>query len=297
MLGNWIKQTTTTTGTGALTLAQVTGYPRFADVLPDIGRLFYYTILNADGTPVESGMGKLTDATTLSRVKILATYASGAYANSNAAAVALAAGTYTVICAADESSVMESTPNTNAILTNGNVTYSSGTRWCITGDRSRNVGTTSPSTQFIFYIPFWLTSVVDAIALGVYVTTGAAGATCNLGMYTVNEKGAPGQKLFESGSLSLAATGLVSGTVSGKRLTPGYYFASIVVAGSATIRAFGSNGFDQIVGGSPVPVIVANAASITNYCFSENANGMILPTVSNCNDFQSSPAMILLGVR
>ena len=102
MLGNWIKQTSTSTGTGNLTLAAVTGFPTFANQFA-AGEYFYYTILNdSDGTPMESGIGHMSDSATLVRDKPLATFVAGTYNDNDPAAVTLAAGTKRVICSMEQ---------------------------------------------------------------------------------------------------------------------------------------------------------------------------------------------------
>lgn len=91
-----VKEQTTTTGTGNLTLTgAVTGFQSFSAAL-GTGRTMYYGIEEIDGSGVPSGgwevgIGNLSNATTLVRDIILSSSNSGAV-------VDLAAGTKNVWC-------------------------------------------------------------------------------------------------------------------------------------------------------------------------------------------------------
>jgi hypothetical protein len=84
--GDLVQETTTSTGTGALTLSALSGYRRFSTVM-SVSDTCYYTI--RFDTEYEVGLGTYSGANTLTRTTILAS------SNSNAA-VSLAAGTKTV---------------------------------------------------------------------------------------------------------------------------------------------------------------------------------------------------------
>lgn len=71
-----VKETTTTTGTGSITLAGAsTGYQTF-DSAFDVGVDVYYTI--AGGAEWEVGIGTLSASTTLTRNQVLSSSNSGA---------------------------------------------------------------------------------------------------------------------------------------------------------------------------------------------------------------------------
>lgn len=86
-----VQDTTTTTGTGDLTLSGTapTGYQNFNSALGQ-GPNFYYAIFSA-GAEWEVGRGYLSGTTTLVRATILASSNSGAV-------VTLSSGSKTVIC-------------------------------------------------------------------------------------------------------------------------------------------------------------------------------------------------------
>lgn len=69
MLANGVKETTTTTGTGTVTLSAVTGYPRVADVVPT-GAPVDYAIQS--GNNREAGIGTVGAGNTLTRVRATA---------------------------------------------------------------------------------------------------------------------------------------------------------------------------------------------------------------------------------
>jgi hypothetical protein len=86
-----VKETTTTTGTGALTLAgAATNFITFNTGV-GVGNQCFYTIEDNGNSAWEVGIGTLTNSTTLSRDTILAS------SNANAV-VTLAAGTKNIWC-------------------------------------------------------------------------------------------------------------------------------------------------------------------------------------------------------
>jgi hypothetical protein len=92
VLADRVKETTTTTGTGAVTLAgAVNGFQAFSDGVGN-SNTTYYTIQDANGTAWEVGLGTLNaDSTTLTRTTV--------YESSNSdAAITLTSGTHTVFC-------------------------------------------------------------------------------------------------------------------------------------------------------------------------------------------------------
>lgn len=87
--GDRVKETTTTTGTGSVTLAgAASSFLAFSSIY-SIGERVPYFIIDANGTDWEVGEGTLTGSTTLARTEILASSNSGN-------AITLSAGTHTV---------------------------------------------------------------------------------------------------------------------------------------------------------------------------------------------------------
>ncbi len=93
-VGDRVKETTTTTGTGTLNLGGAeTGYQTFVAGVGD-GNMTYYVIEEGGTTNWEVGIGKVTDAgtDTLTRATVIASTNSNSQLN-------LAAGTHNVFCA------------------------------------------------------------------------------------------------------------------------------------------------------------------------------------------------------
>jgi hypothetical protein len=84
IIADRVKETTTTTGTGTVTLAgAVTGFQSFAVI--GNGNTTYYTIAGQTGSEWEVGIGTYTSSgTTLARTTVLASSNSGSLVNFSA---------------------------------------------------------------------------------------------------------------------------------------------------------------------------------------------------------------------
>ena len=111
VLADRVQETTTTTGTGTVTLAgAVTGFQSFAAV--GDGNSTYYTIAAQSGSDWEVGIGTYTSSgTTLSRSTVLSSSNSGSLVN-------FSAGTKNVFVTFPASSTLYALNNTT-IATNG----------------------------------------------------------------------------------------------------------------------------------------------------------------------------------
>lgn len=84
VIADRVKETTTTTGTGSLTLAgAATGFLAFSAVLA-VGDTCRYAISSSGGTEWEVGTGTLTGASTFSRDTVVASSNSGNLVNLSA---------------------------------------------------------------------------------------------------------------------------------------------------------------------------------------------------------------------
>lgn len=112
MRANGLDHTTTTTGTGALTLASVSGYPSFDDVFGATGtRWVDYTILDANDVPIEGGIGEIALATmVLTRTRVTWTWNGTTYDVAPSGGLSLASGTKRVICAPAANSIAVNHP-------------------------------------------------------------------------------------------------------------------------------------------------------------------------------------------
>jgi hypothetical protein len=101
MLGNWIKQSTTTSGTGNLTLSSVTGFDTFGSQFGDAttntpGRTFPYVI--KDGNDWEAGFGHMSTTTVLVRDIATAKFVSGTFSAYPATKLSLSGSAADVFC-------------------------------------------------------------------------------------------------------------------------------------------------------------------------------------------------------
>ena len=238
MLGNWIIQTTTTTGSGDLTVAAVTGYPAFSSQFA-VDELFSYAILDdTTGLPIERGMGKRGAGGQLIRAKVLSTMASGSYQGVQPSAVALPAGTKRIICTPGSGSVLTAAPGiwTGAQSTGGIKGY---------GDVHTGGGITvsAPVAAAKAYaIPFIASVDSDLVGLAFRTNAVAAEGLARVAIYSVSENGLPGVKLAESAPISLATGGVKDGTFARMR-PPSRFFgcvlfdSAVTVSGSASVAS------------------------------------------------------------
>lgn len=275
-LGNWIRQTTTTTGTGSLTLSSVSGWATFDSQFTagadGAGDYFYYTILNdSDGSPIEAGIGRLSDSTTLVRTHVLATFSSGTYAEANSA-VSLSAGTKRVICSDLASVRPVNLPGmmsaaTEKWLTNGMLQTGTGNAFTL-------------STSKIYVIPYLVQTPARITGMAIKCTTQAASSTVRCGIYRAKSDLSPGDLIDQTGDMDTSTTGIKSSNFAGgtRRLKPGLYFAAIKAYG-ANVGIFASEASARIVqqnvlGGDPT---VATSAGPQTYA-DGSASAQALPT-------------------
>lgn len=99
MRGNGIRHTTSSTGTGNLTLMAVSGRPSYASVFGGSGsRPVEYTILDDSNVPIEGGVGSVDLSTLVLTRSPVWTWDGTTYDDTSPAPVNVAAGA-TVICA------------------------------------------------------------------------------------------------------------------------------------------------------------------------------------------------------
>lgn len=224
MLANGVKETTTTTGTGTVTLAAVTGAARFSQAF-SVGDIASYAI--KDGDNWEWGIGTVSAGNTLARTAITATLVSGTYTATGATAITLS-GSAEVLCA-------EHTGNTIA-----GVTPRNGTRF-IAGHLTNQVLTSSTgtSTGTVALMPFTAPRRKFQLnSLGLLVTTLGASGTVVLGLYSDNA-GVPGT-LLTSCTIDSSTTGRKSASVStALRLIPGqmYWVALLGLTTTCSVLA------------------------------------------------------------
>lgn len=244
MRANWVKQTTTSTGTGDLTLSSVSGFPTFAQQFA-IGERFSFCVLDSDGKPIFSAIGYLSDSTTLVRELTLVSFVSSTLDNTDPAAVSLSAGTYTVVCAEDEAAFANGLHTLPSFLTGGErrVPACRVANW-------GSLNTLALAANVMNVWPFEIEHLLRVNKLYLDVSTAAASKVARIGIYSTTADGTPGELLADSGDLSVASATMVSATVGEVRLRPGTYWGAVVSDGAPTIRSFGLFAPPAVFGGS-----------------------------------------------
>ena len=281
-LGNWIRQTTTTTGTGALTLSSVSGWATFDSQFTagadGAGDHFYYTILNdSDGSPIEAGIGRMSDSTTLQRVHVLATFSSGVYAEANSA-VNLAAGTKRVICS-DLAGVRPA--NIPGMLS------SASDKYLFNQIFQTGSGNAVPlATANIYAVPFLIATPARVTGMAVRVTTAGTSATMRLGLYRCKSNLAAGNLIDGTGDIDCSTTGWKPGAFSGgtRRLKPGLYWAAMKTFTAAVSvfasEANGRNVQHNILGGDISQVDSSAVKTYGDTAYASQALPTTMPALS-----------------
>ena len=272
-LANWARVTTTTTGTGNLTLSAVTGYPTLNDVVGTNRRFSYAILLDSDGTPIEEGIGYLSASTTLVRERVTATYASSTYDDTSPSAVSLAAGTYRVISSGSADVIQGAALNVNRNASVGSQKLIPSQH--MTANNASSTGYTCVVNRLV-YVPFYLGTSAEIDALGIRVGTGAASSSVRLGIYDIDATGHPNKLLGETGALASATSSTdVIGTIGTPiRLQPGWYYTAIVSDGTPAVGRID-------VGGTMAPFIGAatgNLMSTIGYFYATHAFGALPST-------------------
>lgn len=225
MFGNAIKQTTSSTGTGNLTLSSVSGYPQFSDVFA-LNQQFSYVLLDSGDKFIEAGIGYLSGSTTLVRAKVSSTYVSSTYNASTATAASLS-GTTTVICALHAAT-------TEAPLATVDSQSASVNRFLLSAHHNNSLTTQTMGADRLYYTPFLLRTGAQITALSISVATLAVGSSAKAGIYTCNEKGYIGSLLASVSGLDCTSTGVKTVSLGSPVFLPaGWYYIGFVATGAA----------------------------------------------------------------
>ena len=255
VLANRVRETSTTAGTGTITLAgAVTGYQTFSAGI-GANNTCYYTISNPGVAEWEVGLGTVgSPATTLARTTILASSNAGS-------AVNFSAGTKDVFVTypSSKSVYLDASGNASALGT-----PASGTVTNLTGTASINingtVGATTPNTG-----AFTTGSFSGAISV-----TAAATSTFR------NDQNTDTQVYIRNDSAGAAATARFD-----------------LFTGTGTDRALTLASFGPGYTGSYAGVNYANLRYISDNAAAANSNGLML--TSSFKNVYIAPAATLVG--
>lgn len=224
MFASYCRETTTTTGTGNITLAgAVTGFQALANELWDSGTStgipFQYHIVTLDGSQIEAGIGYLSASGTLVRDAAPEFTLTGGVAGSGSN-VNFASGTKYVYAAPVGRGFLPTLPTVNT-------TAAASERLMGTAVPCGSAGTATLANNTVFYVPFYHSTMdsVDAVAFSNTVA-GTNNVVC--GIYTMSPATGRPLRLLKSGAaVSSASTGIRVSTFTAIALAPGWYFLAM----------------------------------------------------------------------
>lgn len=227
-----VKETTTTTGTGALTLAgAASGFRAFSAVCAVNDTVFYAI---AGGSEWEVGLGTYSATNTLTRTTVLASSNAGS-------AVNLSAGSKDVFLtdpAAASVPMLRMKPSGDAGYDVPGAVLPATFIQAIATTRYNNV---------IYYEPFAVGLPGLTLAeVAFYVSTAAsAGNTARLAIYRATADGQPGALVWGTTGISVATTGKKT-AAPGVYLRPGTYLKAIWSAANIDVYAYrGPGGYSR----------------------------------------------------
>lgn len=278
MFGSWVEQTTTTTGTGNLTLSSVSGMKTAHEEFGTI-QSFTYVIYDSNNKPIEGGVGRMSDSTTMIRERVLEKNDSGfSKPRSDSAQVSLAAGTKTVRCVALSGSLaqnpersfvaLNATAN-NRLVGGANCTYGSSTV-SITQNR-----------QYAY--PFLLE--YDGTFDGFAIRPSSVSGNADVGLWTVGADGLPGALVVGVSSQAFVS-GLNIFSFTSQFIRAGYYYIGLnsSAAGNMYLAAVR----DPLGKSDPAVSLATMFRSVTQGTITDPYGSS--PTIGN---LASAPAIVL----
>lgn len=224
---NRVYETSTTTGTGSLTLAgaKSSDFITF-NTSRGTNRRFAYKIDNESGL-WETGVAYLSASTTLVRDFVT---------GNSSGTLAKISFTGTLQVSLDplhEGSVAPSF---------GFTTLSSAKKWIHSASAIRMTSTKGMTANRIWYIPFLLLRPVLVDTIGIQITAGNGSSpptnVLHLGLYDVDPNtGEAGHKLVSVTDLDPSAAAAVTGTFTEMELQPGWYYTAAWSDATPTVRA------------------------------------------------------------
>lgn len=278
MLGDAIKLTSSSGGAGALAVAAASGYATPAQAGLVVGQPFIYTIYTGSDTAKvfrETGLARMSDATTMQRVRIFKTWSGSGAMNAapGQSPTDFAGAAVTVICTPNDATLESMLATVDG--------QSSGINR-IVSPANRNLATTTLALTALrcYYLPFLLRVAAPVNSLQFNVSTaGAAGTVARAGIYAANELGYMGALLATTPDQDVSTTGLKPGTLGTPLLLPpGWYFAALVSSGTPTVTAFAS-AFANLMGGHPFGAVSGGLGQI-EYRYETLASAVLPATAS-----------------
>ena len=202
MNANWVHETSTTTGTGNITLAGAATDMRTFTSQFDTDVRFNYII--DGGSEKESGIGYLSGSTTLVREVVT-------NSTNSDALVSFSAGTKEVLCGPSADAI---SPNTFTTLSNGDVIGNPTALGFPSG--------ATTTADRLMYIPFYLdySGLID----GIGVSGNGTGGDILVALYSLGGGGLPGERIVGGTALQTAASALVIESITAQTFPVGWYW-------------------------------------------------------------------------
>jgi hypothetical protein len=243
MLANGIIQTTVGTGSAGanLTLSAVSGMPTFAAKFStgSNGDSILFAVKRKDsGAFLFSGIGHLSDSTTLVIDRTLTTWDGSAEDDTSPSAIALASGVdYYVYPVMEAGAMLGAWPT---II--GDIAGAADSKRLLLGPGAGAVlggGTVALSANVLYQWPSrW--SCMDTLKR-LYAAVTTAGTNLRIGVWAMRHDGGRGRLLADSGSLSGASTTLVGASVTEIRPAAHGCWVGVMADAAITVRGFVPN--------------------------------------------------------
>lgn len=292
-----VKDTTTTTGTGSLTLANSapTGY-RTLNAVASTSDTFYYCV--ELGSEWEVGLGTYSGSHVFARTTVLASSNSNAAVNfsagtknffiTNPAAIAPSDTAY----ASSWDGVTTISPSKNAVYDKFEALLNPGliaANWVVLHQDPMGLAAASAmAANTVYYTPVIFPYAMTLSDLGAVVTANVAASNFALAIYAANKTtGRPtGTPLAATGNLSGASATVVTGDITGSNVsfTPGVYW--LAYWSDAAVGLMGINFAAQLttmtkIGTATVGNLISSARTIHGVLSSETYNASAWPDATS----------------
>ncbi len=281
MLANNVQETTTTTGTGNITLAGASENGRTFTSQFQTNQRFTYFIDDGSGN-WESGIGYLSSSTVLVREK--------PQDGSATTPVNFAAGTKQVFVAASNLNVLNGS--------SGHSTLGASVKFSVPSNLVRLNSNMTLAADRLHFVPALITYSGPYDLIGVRIVTGAGTSSnkMHLGLYDINPTtGEAGTLLFSATNIDPSVAGMISASIPTVNVTPGWYYMGLWCDTTPSIRANDQNIMMHC------PTQVANNSNLQTLAWqyiNSQAGLTDLPATGNANNatFTGNPVpAILLG--
>lgn len=265
MRNNYLGGSTATGGTSTLTLSAAAGLALPSNALID-GQMIEYSVVEyTDSTLAtisksESGFGLISASNVLTRSAPRVTWNGTTYSQNAPSALSFGTSNVRVLV----SPIAEGGPTSFPARANFNAVYGYGpNEWLVGANLSSHSADYSAFTFAvgdIYYVPIKIESGHPIATLAVAVTTASAGNFVNTAIAAPNPaNGLPGAILLAANSLSTTSAVVVSQSVTGRILSPGWYWSLFTSNGTGSIR-----GSDSATS-SPIGALGATGVRLTRY--------------------------------